>query len=47
MILSNKFQKVSSNELDDTYFEVDYAEGEKEKNLNTEKYLKEIKKKQL
>lgn len=44
MILSNKFQKISSNELDDTYFEVDYAEGEKEKNLNTEKYLKEIKK---
>lgn len=43
MILSNKFQKVSSNELDDTYFEVDYTEGEKEKNLNTKKYLKEIK----
>lgn len=43
MILKDKYQNIVSNDNIDTYFDVNFSESEREKDLNTSKYLKEIK----
>lgn len=43
MVLKDKYQNIVSSDNIDTYFDVNFSESKREKDLNTSKYLKEIK----